>query len=120
MNVSNDIIIVENKSWDWECDDNKTGHVDFLPKAHLFKMEKVIVVMLIMCTRMSSKNKNLLTPLTHDSSSRLALDYHDHSRETRKTRLIIKLYNDTEETVLEESFFNRNWGTIKLQGSGEG
>lgn len=51
------------------------------------------------------EGQELVTPLTHDSSSRLALENYDDSREPRKKRLISEVYNDTEEMVLEEELF---------------
>lgn len=99
--VSNDVTFEENKSCPWEREEeSEINRVDFP----------------VMTGKVSNDDSNDVgsnefegqEPVTHftsDSTSRLAPENYDDSREPEKTRLLSEVYNDTEKMILDEELF---------------
>ncbi|KAL8156038.1 hypothetical protein AgCh_001204 [Apium graveolens] len=103
--VSNNVIFEENEYWDWKGNDNETIHVEFSFEENLFENEEDNSGNVDDGHSTRFEKQEPVTPLTHDSSTRLAPENYDDSREPGNTRLISEVYNDTEEMVLEEGIF---------------
>lgn len=98
--VSKDVIFEEDKSWPWGII-RGNGVVFSLTTESQVEVEGNE-------EQSSSDNREeqvAATPLSHASATRLNPDHYDDSTKPKKNRLLIDVYNDTEEMVIDEELY---------------